>query len=114
MTILKQGRRDAEHIMGEGPGTLSREAILITAGPALPPGQVLGIVTTTGHYAPYDKDNTDGSEDAAAVLYAGIPASAEVRTGAAIVRHAELNGALLTGFDEEARPALEARQLIVR
>ncbi len=54
MSIVKeQGILPAEFLVSEGNGQISREQIVVKAGPALPAGQVLG-VTNTGEYAPYD------------------------------------------------------------
>jgi hypothetical protein len=41
-------------------------------------------------YAPYDDDNVDGSETAAAIAYAGVDATSADQTVAAVVRNAEV------------------------
>ncbi|WP_259398032.1 head decoration protein, partial [Burkholderia cepacia] len=75
-----QAALTAEFLVSEGNGQISRERIVVKAGAALPAGQVLG-VTSTGEYAPYDNAANDGSEVAAAVLYAPLAASDASRRG---------------------------------
>jgi hypothetical protein len=111
--VKQQGVLRAEFLVSEGNGQISRERIVVKAGPALPAGQVLG-VTSTGEYAPYDNAANDGSEVAAAVLYAPLPASDEPRSATGIVRLAEVAGALLTGLDVAGRADLAERHVIVR
>ena len=42
-----------EFLLSEGAGNISREAINVAAGPALEPGQILGLVTASSEFAPY-------------------------------------------------------------
>lgn len=111
--VKVQGSQTAEFLVSEGNGQISREHITVKAGPALPAGQVLG-VTSTGEYAPYDNAATDGSEIAAAVLYAPLPASETSRSATGIVRLAEVAAARLTGLDAAGRTDLAERHVIVR
>lgn len=103
-----------EFLLSEGPGTISREAINVAAGPALEPGQILGLVTATGEFAPYQPTAEDGSENAIAILYGPLGQSDVVRRGRAIVRQAEVSEVHLTGLDPAAEKALAAHFLIVR
>ncbi|WP_285429281.1 head decoration protein [Pseudomonas sp. lyk4-R2A-8] len=103
-----------EFLLSEGPGTISREAINIAAGPALEPGQILGLVTATGEFAPYQPTAEDGSENAVAILYGPLGQSDVVRRGRAIVRQAEVSEVHLTGLDPAAEKALAAHFVIVR
>lgn len=112
-TIKVQGMLPAEFLISEGEGQISRETIIVKAGPALPAGQVLG-VTGTGEYAPYDNAANDGSEAAAGVLYAALPASDAPRRATAIVRLAEVSAERLTGLDLAGRADLAAHYVIVR
>jgi len=111
--VKVQGSQTAEFLVSEGNGQISREHIVVKAGPALPSGQVLG-VTSTGEYAPYDNAANDGSEVAAAVLYAPLPASEAPRSATGIVRLAEIAAARLTGLDAAGRTDLAERHMIVR
>lgn len=103
-----------EFLLSEGAGTISREAINVAAGPALEPGQILGLVTATGEFAPYSPTAEDGSENAQAILFGPLSMSDVVRRGRAVVRLAEVSEAHLTGLDPAAEKALNTRNVIVR
>lgn len=103
-----------EFLLSEGNGTISREAINVAAGPALEPGQILGLVTATGEFAPYQPTAEDGSENAIAILYGPLGQSDVVRRGRAVVRQAEVSEAHLTGLDPAAEKALASHFVIVR
>lgn len=103
-----------EFLLSEGNGTISREAINVAAGGALEPGQILGLITATGEFAPYNPTAEDGTEIAVAILYGPLGESEVVRRGRAVVRHAEVSEAHLTGLDPAAEKALAAHSVIVR
>jgi hypothetical protein len=114
MTIKKEPIHAGEFLLSEGAGNISRETINVAAGPALNPGQVLGLVTATGEFAPYDSAATDGTEAAVAILYGPLGESDIVRRGRAVVRLAEVSEVHLTGLDPVAEKALASHFLIVR
>ena len=114
MTIKKEPIHAGEFLLSEGAGNISREAINVAAGPALYPGQVLGLVTATGEFAPYAPAAEDGSETAVAILFGPLGESDVVRRGRAVVRLAEVSEAHLTGLDADAEKDLAAHFLIVR
>lgn len=70
MSTLTEGRYAGEFLLSEAPGTLSRDAgtVDVPASTTLEPGTVLGLLSATGHWAPYDDANSDGSETAAGIL----------------------------------------------
>jgi hypothetical protein len=70
MASLTEGKYAGEFLISEAPGTLSREngTVDVPATTTIEPGTVLGQLSGTGHYAPYDDANTDGTETAAAIL----------------------------------------------
>ncbi|NMY81029.1 head decoration protein [Pseudomonas rhodesiae] len=103
-----------EFLLSEGAGNISREAINVAAGAALEPGQILGLITATSEFAPYQPTAEDGTENAVAILYGPLGESEVVRRGRAIVRLAEVSEAHLTGLDLAAEKALAAHFLIVR
>ena len=103
-----------EFLLSEGAGKISREAINVVAGPALIAGQVLGIVTATGEFAPYNPVAEDGSENAVCILYASLGESDVSRRGRAVVRLAEVSESLLTGLDLAAEKDLASHFIIVR
>ena len=114
MTIKKEPMHAGEFLLSEGEGNISRESINVAAGPALYPGQVLGLVTATGEFAPYSAAAEDGTQAAVAILFGPLGESDVVRRGRAVVRLAEISEAHLTGLDAEAEKDLAAHFLIVR
>lgn len=114
MNIQTEAVHTAEFLLSEGNREISREAVTVAAGDALPAGQVLGIQTTSGHYAAYSASATDGTEVAVGILHAALPASSDPRNGVAFVRLAEVSAARLTGLDAAAIADLKTRHVIVR
>ncbi|AZE46991.1 hypothetical protein C4K04_1299 [Pseudomonas chlororaphis] len=113
-TIHQEPVHAGEFLLSEGAGKISREAINVAAGPALIAGQLLGLVSATGEFVPYNPVAEDGSQTAACILFASLGESETVRRGRAVVRLAEVNEALLTGLDPDAEKALAAHFIIVR
>jgi hypothetical protein len=114
MTIKKEPIHAGEFLLSEGAGNISRESINVAAGPALYPGQLLGLITATSEFAPYDPAAEDGSETVVAILFGPLGESDVVRRGRAVVRLAEVSEAHLTGLDADAEKDLAAHFLIVR
>ena len=114
MTIKKEPIHAGEFLLSEGAGNISRETINVAAGPALNPGQVLGLVTATGEFAPYNPTAADGSQAAVAILFGPLGESDIVRRARAVVRLAEISEVHLTGLDADAEKDLAAHFLIVR
>lgn len=118
MTILTEADRTAEFIQSEANGYRSRDVQAFDsttdwAGAAIPAGQVYAIVG--GVAVAWDGDATDGSEDAAGILYEAVEADGDVdRT--VIVRDAEVKRYKLTydGTDAELDATLLALGIIVR
>jgi hypothetical protein len=85
-----------EFIVSEANGHRSRENVTVTvaASTRLQAGHVLGKLTATGKYVPYDNAGGDGSESAAGVLYAEIDNTGSVAPAdfeaVAVVRDAEV------------------------
>lgn len=78
-------------IKSEANGDLSRETVVIVAGSGkLEAGTVLGRITASGKYKPYDDNNTDGSEVAAAILIYDVDATSADVTAVVIFRLAEV------------------------
>lgn len=114
MNIKQEAIHTGEFLLSEGNGQISREAINVAAGAALVPGQLLGLITASGEFAPYDPAAEDGTETAACILFGPLGQSDVMRRGRAVVRLAEVSEALLTGLDADAEKALAARFIIVR
>ena len=70
MATFRQRQRINDVLLTEMPGTLSRELalVIVPARSVLEPGTVLGRVTGTRQWAPYDDRHTDGTETARGVL----------------------------------------------
>ena len=114
MTRKTETRHAGEFLLSEGVGKISREAILVAAGPGLEAGQVLGLVTATREFGPYDPAAADGTEVAACILYGPLGESTIVRRASGIVRLAEVSEVHLTGLDADAEAALATQFVIVR
>lgn len=71
-------------------------------------------VTGTGKYVAYNNAATNGSEVVAAILKDNVVDSAADQKVVVVKRHAEVDGALLTGLDTPARADLLAMGIIVR
>src|SRR5262245_50746816 len=110
-----EGFHAGEFLLSEGAGAISREQVTLAAtAEALPAGLILGIVTASGEYAPYDNAATDGTEVAVAILYAPKPASTEPQAATVVARLAEVIDVSLTGLNDAARADFKARNIIVR
>ncbi len=78
-------------IKSEGNGDISRDTITVVSGAgSLIAGTVLGKITASGKYKPYDNDATDGSEVAAAILVYDVDATSADKLAVGIVREAEV------------------------
>src|SRR5665213_1053915 len=71
MPSLTEQTYPGEFLISESNGRGSRDDATVTvlAGQKMVPGTVLGKITATGKYVPYDDRDTDGRENAAAILY---------------------------------------------
>ncbi|MGV8860177.1 MAG: head decoration protein [Pseudomonas sp.] len=114
MNIRQEPIHAGEFLLSEGAGKISREAIDVAAGPALNAGQILGLITATGDFAPYNPTAEDGSENAVAILFGPLGESDVVRRGRAVVRLAEVSEVHLTGLDLAAEKDLATHFVIVR
>ena len=79
-------------LKSEGTGHISRDTITIASGSGVVlAGTVLGKVTASGKYVPYNDDGTDdGSRTAAAILLADVDATSADTTAVGITRLAEV------------------------
>lgn len=112
---LTEGLHTGEFIVSEANGTRSREEVtLAAAAAALPVGQVLGKITASGKYAAYNNGAVDGTEVAAAILYAAAADSAADQKVTVVVRDAEVDESLLTGLDATGKTDLAALGIVMR
>lgn len=109
-------------IKSEANGDLSRETVTIASGNGkLFAGTVLGKITASGKYKPYDNDATDGTQTAAAILVYDVDATSADVAAVVIVRLAEVwtnrlqwAASVLTGEKAPAYVELAAANVIVR
>ena len=95
MAVVTESVHAAEFIITEANGDLSREDIVVVSGQNLAAGAVLGKITASGKYQAYDNASALGPQAAAGILIHPVDASAADAKGAAIVRHAEVDGDML-------------------
>lgn len=89
MNAKTENPRTGDFLLSEANGTLSRENIIVATG-TLQPGTVLGKITASGKYAILAPAAEDGTQTAAAVLWAAVDASGGDAAAVAIVRDAEV------------------------
>jgi hypothetical protein len=77
---LTERQNTGEFILSESPGKISRDNVTVTvpAATRLEPGHVVAQLSATGKYVEYDNAGTDGSEEAAGVLYGELDNTAGV------------------------------------
>jgi hypothetical protein len=118
MATYTEATRASEVILSEAPGTLSRETITIASGAgAIAVGMVLGKVTASGKYIPYDDGNVDasgngdGSQNAAAIALEAVDATSADKTCAVLIRLGEYKTDMLawaSAVDATAKTAAYA------
>ena len=113
MESKTEGVRSGEFLVSEASGTRSRESVTITGG-SFPAGQVLGMITASKKYTAYVSGATDGSENAAGILYGATDASAADTSAVVIVRDAEISEELAADIDAAAIIELSAIGIITR
>nr|DAE54014.1 MAG TPA: Head decoration protein [Caudoviricetes sp.] len=109
----------ASYLVSEANGTRSRDVVTIAEGVHALPGTVLGKVAATGHYVPLaptkgsgEDETPDGSQTAAAVLFAEVDATLGEKPGVITARDAEVAAhALLwpAGIAEQQKTAALAQ-----
>ncbi|WP_245409750.1 head decoration protein [Pararhizobium haloflavum] len=112
----------AHYIVSEAHGYRSRDVGVIAAGAGkLRPGAVLGRVTASGKYVPFDPAGADGSETAAAILYEGCDATDADQRRTLTVRATEIHADVLVfadGVDDTGKSAaladLAASEIVAR
>ena len=121
MATYAEPTRPLEFVLYETPD-LSRETITIVSGAGvILPGTVLGKITASGNYTPYDDGLTSGAEDAAAINLYEVDATSAAVDVACIFRLAAVKTASLqwhASADATAKTAaytaLAAKHIIAR
>ena len=87
MTTLTEGKHAGGFLVWEVLRDYTRETITIASGAGkLAPGTVLGKITTGGKYTVLTPGATNGSQNAAGILWAGVDATAADAPGVVILR----------------------------
>ena len=87
MTTLTEGKHAGGFLVWEVLRDYTRETITIASGAGkLAPGTVLGKITTGGKYTGLAPAATNGSQNAAGILWAGVDASAADAPGVVVLR----------------------------
>ena len=111
MTTLTEGIHTGEFLRSQADGTRSIDQVTVTVagGAGHVSGTVLGKITASGKYLAYLDSASDGSQTAAAILLSDLKGVANGDVKAVIVNaDAEVEAALLTGLDANARADLLA------
>jgi len=91
--MLEQGKTAGEYIISEVCHDLSRDKVSVSGG-KLVAGTVLGVITSTGVRVPLDVAASDGSQNAAEVLWnntdATVAVSAVTTSALTAVRESDL------------------------
>lgn len=115
MAELTENPRTGGFLLSEGNGTRSRKTVTLAADNGkLDAGTVLGIVTASDEYAPYDSEATDGTETAMAVLWATTDTDDGAVEAVVIARDAEVIESELTGSDADGIADLASVGIIAR
>lgn len=113
-TVFTEGLHPTEFILKDE-GTYSRDVETLAATTTvLVPGTVLGVVTATGHYAPYSNAASDGTQTAKGILEYDAPINTGTQETVVVKRATEVIGSLLTGLDAAATADLLAIGIVVR
>jgi len=87
MTILTEGKHAGGFLVWEVLRDYTRETVTIASGAGkLEPGAVLGKITTGGKYTGLAPTASNGSQNAAGLLWAGVDATAADAPGVVILR----------------------------
>ncbi len=87
MTMLTEGQHAGGFLVWESFSDYTRETVTIASGAGnLEPGSVLGKITTGGKYTRLAPAATNGSQNPAGILWAGVDATAADALGVVILR----------------------------
>ncbi|CDI04105.1 conserved hypothetical protein [Candidatus Competibacter denitrificans Run_A_D11] len=114
--------RPLDAVIDEAPGQISRDNITIASGAGkVVACTVIGKVTASGKYVPYDNAASNGAEVAAGITLYDVDATSADQAVSAITRIAALDRSKLqwkSGADDTAKAAAEvdlaAKQIVLR
>ncbi len=109
MPTTNENTRNLAFLLSEAPGTLSRETVTVVSGAGVvEAGTVLGKITASGKYEPYDNTANTGIEVAECVLCYETDATSADAAATVITRLAEINSAELTWHSNNNGAAITA------
>ena len=119
MTTFTEKNHAGEHLLSEANRSLSRETKTILSGSGvIEPGTVLGMVTASSKYVPYDADLANGAQVAAAVCFDRYDATSADVEAVVHFRDCEVSDNNLVWLDVTDKAAgtinLAAKGIIVR
>lgn len=91
MTVLTETTHAGGFLVSAANKTRSCDVVIIASGENLSAGTVLGKITSSGKYVELAPGASDGSENAAAILWDHVDATGGDQRGTAVVRDAEVN-----------------------
>ena len=87
MTTLTEGKHAGGFLVWETSRDYTRETVTLASGAGkIEPGTVLGKITTGGQYTGLAPAATNGSQNAAGILWAGVDASTADAPGVVVLR----------------------------
>ena len=87
MTTLTEGKHAGGFLVWETSRDYTRETVTIASGAGkIEPGTVLGKITTGGKFTALAPAATNGSQNAAGIIWAGVDASAADAAGVVLLR----------------------------
>ncbi len=93
---------------GENPNVTLDISKFTVVGGVIPSGTVLGKVTASGKYGPYDDALVNGQEVATGILFGSVPvASGQTQAAASIMVHGFVYEAKLTGINAAGKTDLK-------
>jgi hypothetical protein len=124
MTTLTEvvGRRNAEALVSELPGMMSRDDAVVASGAGVVYGNtILGKITASGKYVPHNTAAADGSQNAAAILLHKVDATSADAKAVIVYKDAVFNAnevIFMTGISAPnktaAIAALKALGIVLR
>ncbi|MBC7328855.1 head decoration protein [bacterium] len=98
--------------LASGHGLDARIPITIASGYKLTAGTVLGKITASGKYGPYDDTATDGRETAVGILAEDVDAT-NSDVGTWMIVHGVVKESALTGLDANAKADLKGQIIFI-
>lgn len=110
MPVLYEGKHAGEYLVWEASPIASRETVTLVSGQNLVAGTVLGQITASKKYTQHSPAAADGSQNAVAVLYDNVNATAGDKKAVITARLTAVNGSEITWPSGITTPQMTAAQ----